>query len=670
MALLPQAHQAKEESHPAQILYEMGATELGPTVHVSELDIRIGHFRLAVEEGGAAPVTVAGRTVGLFFAGNASFRYESVDRDEWPVMATSVDSATNYELEKVDKGRALEGEVERFLLWASADVLPELRGKEAEEPTKELERHRKDFDRAWGGSGLHFPVSHFLVKQLLDHPNRSYARAELAGPRDELIYEYDPFEARSERLAALRKVPFTRIHGAVYPVMLSDQPIGRDRRAFRHPNYILSHVDYELTATDDGHASLAVTETIRPQRESQSVFLFNLDSYFFDENEARPFRVESVRDGKGRELAFHHYRDRLAVVLPEAAAAGAILTLRFDIAGKILVRPNNDDFWMLRPGYWFPQPGLAGQYYTVHSVVRVEKPFVAIAPGDTVERSEDEKWNVVENRIDKPVRFIYVVGGKYFFEEETKDGLTIRVATYAMKNDRGMKVHLNLARKLIKYYESWLGPFPFDEYNIVEINSLGWGQAPPATMFITREAFQPWFAQIWSQGVNHRIAHEVAHQYWGHVVKWGSEEEQWISEAFAEYCASFAVRQLRGKHDYRELKEVWRLKAEDSHDKSSIPLANRLISQEGRAYLDRRNLLYFKGAMVLEALHAQIGNKAFLSFVRNYQKALQWRFGTTQGMIALLKKITGDDFTPFFERCYWGTELPHDKHRVKPSGRD
>ena len=48
-----------------------------------------------------------------------------------------------------------------------------------------------------------------------------------------------------------------------------------------------------------------------------------------------------------------------------------------------------------------------------------------------------------------------------------------------------------MAAEVIAYYEEFLGPFPFPEFNILEINDYGFGQAPPATMFITKEAFDP-----------------------------------------------------------------------------------------------------------------------------------------------------------------------------------
>jgi len=126
-----------------------------------------------------------------------------------------------------------------------------------------------------------------------------------------------------------------------------------------------------------------------------------------------------------------------------------------------------------------------------------------------------------------------------------QNGLTIRVATYGTKNTLAMKKLTSLAFKMIAFYEPFLGPFPFKEFNIIEINEYGFGQAPPATMFITKEAFNPVedeVSRIFSKGINHRFAHEIAHQYWGHVVKMGSFDEQWITESFAEYSSSFIVK--------------------------------------------------------------------------------------------------------------------------------
>jgi hypothetical protein len=183
--------------------------------------------------------------------------------------------------------------------------------------------------------------------------------------------------------------------------------------------------------------------------------------------------------------------------------------------------------------------------------------------------------NVVETEIADPVDFPVVLAGNYRYEEETREGMTVRVASYAMNRPKAFKKLTNLAFSVIKYYEGFLGPFPFRELNIIEINDYGWGQAPPGTLFITQEAFNPIMGeanQLFSGGVNHRFAHEIAHQYWGTVVKRPSWEEQWLEEAFAEYCAALFIRDAKGKGDYEMLVARWKLRAKLANDVAPIAL--------------------------------------------------------------------------------------------------
>ena len=120
----------------------------------------------------------------------------------------------------------------------------------------------------------------------------------------------------------------------------------------------------------------------------------------------------------------------------------------------------------------------------------MKKPFVPFASGRTVSRRQEGDENIVETELDKPDRFAIVMAGSYQFEEETRDGMTVRVASYAAKNDIAIRQLTDLAFGIIRFYEPFLGPFPFRELTIIEINEYGWGQAPPGTVFITKEAFE------------------------------------------------------------------------------------------------------------------------------------------------------------------------------------
>ncbi len=254
-----------------------------------------------------------------------------------------------------------------------------------------------------------------------------------------------------------------------------------------------------------------------------------------------------------------------------------------------------------------------------------------------------------------------VQAGKYATYEEKRGDRTIRVATYGMRNDRAAKQLTALSYGLIDYYEYFLGPFPFNEFNIIQMNSYGYGQAPPGTMFITNEAFNPTQTevdQIFSEGINERFAHEIAHQYWAYVVRMPSPEEQWLSESFAEYSAALALKKLKGEGVYNRLVSTWRGRAKDGLSVAPIPYANRIRGDSRMSFRERFALLYNKGPYLLYALHKELGDTQFLTFLKSYTKSFNWKFGTTNNVAGLLQFMTKKDYKPFFEQYFWGTAMP------------
>ena len=404
-----------------------------------------------------------------------------------------------------------------------------------------------------------------------------------------------------------------------------------------------------------------------------SALRFDLDNIWYAQAGAnlgtRTERVSRVTDDAGRALAFDHRNDEIIVQLAEPAPADRPVRLHFEIDGDFLVRPGGDNYWELGVSSWFPQPYLGEQAYTFHAVVRVPKPFVPFASGTAVRRESDGKDNVLESRIDRPVQYAVVLAGKYETQEEVRDGVTIRVATYVLENDGATKQLINVAAEVIAFYKSFLGPFPFDEFDIIEINDVGYGQAPPGVMFITTEAFDPLIGDMTAlsaRGIARTFAHEIAHQYWGVAVRIPGYSEQWLSESFAEYSAALFLKLRRSEAVYKSLVGQWKRTAGFADDAAPIPMASRVYvaNDAVRRGEIRRGLLYGKGPLLLAALNRDLGDERFLAFLRAYQEAHAWKFGSTKSLAAELEKTTKKDFMPFFERYYWGLEMP--KEGAKP----
>ncbi len=648
------------------ILERFDALAVGDAVKVSGLRLAGPHASCVLDAGRAAPVRAGEEIVGIFFEGSGAFEYLSADALEAPVVVFDAKKGSTLKPERTEAGVRLRDTVKRVLWLARGQPLPELAGAAAPPLTDAFRKQREKFGR------MHAPpLSHAFAIRALDAPEAPLLWAEIEGGREDLLYVFDGTEDPSEGLATLNpsESDERELRKYLWLAPLSLQPIGRDPRDPPPARFSLTDVAVELAASAGNDATLTVEETLVPRGRPARALRFDLNSIVYAKAganlEARAERVRSVTDESGRALAFDHRQDELVVELAEPAPPDRPLKLRFEIDGDFLVRPRGDNYWELGIWPWFPQPTLAGQAYTWRAVVRVPKPFVPFAPGTTVRREEDGGMNVLETRLDKPVQFAVILAGKYEMEEEVRDGVTIRVATYGLDNPRGRKQLTKVAAEVIAYYREFLGPFPFPEFNILEINDYGFGQAPPATMFITKEAFDPLvgdMSRFEAQEIAKIFAHEIAHQYWGIVVRIPSAEEQWLAESFSEYCAFLFLKDRRSPAVARGLEKRWRRGADFAGDAAPIPLANRVwVTRDAirRAEI-RSGLLYDKGPILLGALHRQMGDEAFRRFLKSAQSALAWKFGSTKEIIALLQAAGAPDPMPFFEKYYWGVEMPKD----------
>ena len=637
---------------------------------VSNLKLSAGHFSLLLASGSATPVRAGRDVAGIFFRGQGSFEYQSADPIEFPVMTHNLRKSSSIQPAKSGSALVVKESFDEVLWLTSGHPVPALEGAAGDSLADAFRAHRARSTRTRGA-----PLSHSFALARRDAPASPLVIATLFGGREDFLYRLDSISSKSEMLALLRKAdPRAPEPKGLWRLVVSEQPIGRDRRDPVTPRFLLTDVELSVVASSGRDVHLTVNETVVPQGSDQSVFRFDLYSTVANPIgaagwETRVFRVESVKDVGGRPLAWHHQNDEIVVGFYRPVSADKPAKIRFEIGGDFLVRPAGDSYWLLGVEPWFPQPDFGGQYYTLSTTTRVKKPFVPFAPGTTVSRRSEGDDNVLETRLDKPIQFAVVLAGKYDFEEETRNGVTIRIASYAMKNKRAYKQLSDLAFGIIEFYEKFLGPFPFPEFNILEINAFGFGQAPPGVLFITKEAFNPLggssgfgeisLNQLFSQGANERFAHEIAHEYWAHVVKMPTEEEQWLTESFAEYCAALFLKALKGQSTYNSLVDRWRSRASDATAVAPIPLANRVYhSDPFTRFSIRTGLVYDKGAYLLAALHKEVGDQTFLTFLKSYQKTFRWKFGSTRHVAGLLQFLTKKDYGPFFEENFWGTGMP------------
>jgi len=165
---------------------------------------------------------------------------------------------------------------------------------------------------------------------------------------------------------------------------------------------------------------------------------------------------------------------------------------------------------------------------------------------------------------------------------------------------------------------------------------------------------------LYSEGINERLAHEVAHAWWGHVAKRSDLEDQWLSEATAEYYAAVAIGNLRRERDFKNMLQKWRARTKASDDKGSVYMGNYTVSMGETNH--RSNLLYGKGPLVLHGLRLEMHNDdLFFTVLKSYVSSFSMKPVWTKDFVGITNYITERDWTPWFDKYLFGTEIPRTK---------
>lgn len=508
-----------------------------------------------------------------------------------------------------------------------------------------------------------------------------WALLRAGGEAFQLDVDSRPF-AREEMLLAFERLPTGSgdLTGRLTSREIVAQPLGRSWLDGNPLDLVAIDTEIDLRAEDAKRVAVATRPRLRVLRDGLRLLSLGLWSETYDERT----RVHEYRVGRvlldGQPAHYLHRRGSLIVRLPAAARSGAEHLLEIEVAGDVLETPAGDNYWRLVSG-WYPRPALGGdELAEIRLSIDVPAPWLPFAPGEVLERTSADGRNRVRTRLDGPMERAAVIAGKYATTTVEERGARVHVSNYAVAKRAESERLAQVLFAVRGCLERWLGvPYPFQDLQVVEVNSWGWGQAPPGMIFITQEAFlnraqarathEGDIASLATRGINERVAHELAHGWFPHVAKVGRAEENWLSESLADYTAAWCLAEVMDKrqakyHWGRQL-DQWRYWSREAGPDASVFLASHLTGDEdgARAW---QFLLYGRGPLVLHAVREQLerqrgkeeADRIFLTWIRSYVRTFQFKYAETRHLVGILDQITGEHWMPFFERHLLGTESP------------
>jgi aminopeptidase N len=173
--------------------------------------------------------------------------------------------------------------------------------------------------------------------------------------------------------------------------------------------------------------------------------------------------------------------------------------------------------------------------------------------------------------------------------------------------------------------------------------------------------------------------HEMAHQWWGHMVGWKTYRDQWMSEGFAEFSAGLYLKKFQPDkfRSFWDLKRKWLL-SKNSGGHRPVDVGPLYLNYQLNARLEPRNsidLIYYKGAYVLEMLRMLLEDPRqpepdarFIAMMHEFVTSFASRNASTADFQRITEKYMGESMDWFFNQWVYGTEVPeyNFKYALKP----
>ena len=330
--------------------------------------------------------------------------------------------------------------------------------------------------------------------------------------------------------------------------------------------------------------------------------------------------------------------------------------------------------------YWYPQPTVT-DYATARLRITVPSDYDVVATGSPVPVAQapstgappDAATDAAKRRKSflfdaaEPSRYLALLISR--LDPITSSRMVTGnqdVALYvesSPRQDGRVRGLGDKATAVFTFYASLVGDAPYPSFTLAAIESdRPGGHSPPYFALLNQVVVGAPFSWrndpvSFENYPTFFLAHELAHQWWGHAVGWKNYHEQWISEGFAQYFAAlYAEKDLDASVMANVLKQMRRTAIAES-DQGPVYLGYRLghIRADERVF---RSIIYNKAAMVLHMLRRLVGDEAFFNGVRTFYRDWKFKKAGTEDFRAAMEKASGRNLNRFFETWIYGTEIP------------
>ncbi|NLH48855.1 MAG: hypothetical protein GX444_09660 [Myxococcales bacterium] len=483
---------------------------------------------------------------------------------------------------------------------------------------------------AGAGTPLYDPAAKIRIQRGA-HELTAYQQAETA---------FSPLRQAAFRHRMERKAP--------NPIEIKHSLIAFD--AEEGPGTIDTQTTVTLAATEDGVTTGEFVVTA-------------LEDFSVTDNGGIPLTVEA-----------NPYYGTVVVTFPETLDEGDELVLVFHNAGTPDCEPDDffgmvfcrvsDDIVFFAGLDWVPSKAAytLEDYYghqTTDLDITTPPDYLAVSTSDPA-GVDDEGDHLVQHFVghfdESYAGFAYA---KYeTFTHATAAGQPVTTYLHTGTTSFGQP-WADTGAAIIDYFAGIFSPYVYNKHDLVQtINELGGGVGPQSLSFYYADALITDPAYMFSESI---FSHEIAHSWWGNMIRYGDEDSPWLNEGIAEYSSRRYGYQVWPSYYQDYLYEFYfnyfRYAVDPSQE---VPMSSDAIfAVDSMIY---QALTYWKGAHVLRMLESWLGDEDFLAGMADYAQTYTWEnnaeLTTVDKYRAKLEATSGLDLQGFFDQWVYGKGYP------------
>lgn len=519
-----------------------------------------------------------------------------------------------------------------------------------------------------------------------------------------LIFQYDPLGIPTVSPEEVLLSSYGDTDGGLWAAFHRADEITKGTASSDEDHRIYDITHHEIDTVIRG-AKLTCTDTltIRGLEAGARVLPFSLFP---------SLRVSHVKDEQGRDLDFVQENKSddadFGVVLPEPLAAGKEFKLTIEYAGsEALIDVGNGNFFLRPRSTWYPnnEGSSFSDRATFNTTYHFPKGKILIGTGSAPAPPVADgnlmlaKWTTGEVAVAVDA-FNY---GDFKKKEVLDPDTGLNIEFYANESttgnmrgaeESGSMSTMGMAKSMLadgenatRLYSAYFGKLPFTRLALTQQPAGNFGQAWPTLVYMPFTAFMDQTQRYLAGGINFATneffedvaPHEIAHQWWGHMVGWKSYRDQWMSEGFAEFSAALFMQQVT--RDQKKYSEFWderraRITQPRPFTRDLKPYTVGPVTQgfrlnsakTGAAY---QFVVYPKGAYILQMLRMMMidrkeGEKPFMTMMQDFIKSNYNQDVSTEDFKKAVEKHMTKQMDLdenhrmdwFFNEWVYGTEMP------------